>query len=541
MRKIAFLAIVLISIFPAKAQLSTSNLPIFIIDTEGKTIVDEPKTNVKLKVIYNGEGKVNSLTDKVFHYDSYAGFELRGSSSQSFPKKPYGFELRNLKGENNPIALCGLPKESDWILFASYNEKSLMHNVLSMSIARQLGMYASRTRYVEVVVNGSYQGVYVLMEKIKVDNDRVDIADLNETENTGDDLTGGYIIKIDKSTGNNLGSFVSNYPNRNGSRSEYFYHLPKTITSTQKNYIKDVVRKFEDAVYGSNYKDPQTGYQKYIDVSSFVKMFIVNEVSRNIDGYRISSYFYKDKDSKNPKLIAGPPWDYDISYGNADYCQGNRFDLWAYGFNSICSGDYWQVPGFWDRMISDPYFVDELRAQYFDARKPGGVLNDDHLMAEIDAYSKELNEGQTRNFQKWKILGQYVWPNPQPIPFSWLGEVNELKTWLKDRLWWLDQNMPQEYITLENEPENENISFNVFPNPFLEKLFLMVNVAEKQEVKLRLFTINGKLIQEKSALLNQGQNEIGFEGITEPGNVFLVEMTSKYGIKKLQKAVRVNR
>ncbi|MBL0300609.1 MAG: CotH kinase family protein [Cytophagaceae bacterium] len=109
-----------------------------------------------------------------------------------------------------------------------------MHNVLSMSIARQLGMYASRTRYVEVVVNGSYQGVYVLMEKIKVDNDRVDIADLNETENTGDDLTGGYIIKIDKSTGNNLGSFVSNYPNRNGSRSEYFYHLPKPLRALRK-------------------------------------------------------------------------------------------------------------------------------------------------------------------------------------------------------------------------------------------------------------------------------------------------------------------
>lgn len=534
------LILFLFTFFQAKAQLSTTNLPIFIIDTEGKAIVDEPKTNVKLKVIYNGEGKVNSLTDKVFHYDSYAGFEYRGSSSQSFPKKPYGFELRNEKGENNPIALCGLPKESDWILFASYNEKSLMHNVLSMSISRQFGMYASRTRYVEVVINGSYQGVYVLMEKVKVDNDRVDIANLKETDLSGDELTGGYIIKIDKSTGNNLGSFVSNYSNKYGKKAEYFYHLPKTINSTQKSYIMGVVRKFEEAVYGPNYKDPEQGYQKYIDMSSFVKMFIVNEVSRNIDGYRISSYFYKDKDSKNPKLVAGPPWDYDISYGNADYCLGNRYDLWAYGFNDICSGDFWQVPGFWDRMMNDPYFIAELRTQYFEARKSGGILHEDHLMAEIDGFAKELNEAQARNFQKWNILGQYVWPNPQPVQTTWLGEVNELKTWLRNRLRWLDQNMPKEFVTLSTEPSVESISFKVTPNPFLEKLHILIDSDENQEVRVNLTTADGRHIKERKVMLAKGKNEIEFEHISEVGNVFLVEVLSNLGIRKIQKAVKVN-
>ena len=304
MKNLRLLFVVVFSSYAACAQLTTSKLPIFIINTKGQTIVDEPKILAELKVVYNGEGKDNKLTDTQYHYNSFVGIEYRGSSSQMFPKKPFGIELRTEKGENNPLALCGLPKESDWILYASYNEKSLMHNVLSMSLARQIGMNASRTKYVEVVIDNLYQGVYVLMEKIKVDKNRVDIATLKPEDTAGDELTGGYIVKIDKSTGTNYGTFRSNYTNTNGFANQYFYHLPKTINDTQRNYIRAYIRKFEDAVYGKDYKDELNGYAQYVDLSSFAKMFIINEVSRNIDGYRISSYFYKDKDSKGGKLTA---------------------------------------------------------------------------------------------------------------------------------------------------------------------------------------------------------------------------------------------
>jgi CotH kinase protein len=541
MKQITIYTLILLFVgLKTQAQLSDSNLPIFIIDTKGQLIVDNPKINAGLKVVYNGPGKTNSLSSSVFHYNGTVGIELRGSSSQSFPKKPYSIELRTEKGDNNNFALCDFPIESDFILFASFNEKSLMHNVFTMSLGRQMNMYSSRTKYVEVVVNGSYVGVYVLMEKIKVDKNRVNIADLTNTDNAGDQLTGGYILKIDKETGNSLGSFRSAFTNKNNAFSVYYYHAPKLITSTQKSYIKDYVSKFENAIYTINPKDTLKGYRAYVDVKSFVKMFILNEISRNIDGYRISSYFHKDKDSKGGKLVAGPPWDYDISYGNADYCEGIRFDLWGYKFNDICASDYWQVPGFWDKLLADPYFLNELRKYYYAERKVGGLLELSKLQKEVDGYAVELKDAQIRNFQKWQIIGQYVWPSPQPVAQSYAGEVQELKTWLANRLKWMDQNMPEEYIVTATEPSFEKMKVTVFPNPFIDKL--QVNIINEIAEKATITVSNGlgKQVYTKSVDLKTGENlfEIPFDGNSP--EILFVKVKKANGEVVLQKAVKVN-
>jgi hypothetical protein len=521
----------------AFGQLSTTNLPIFIIDTEGKTIVDEPKILAKLKVIFNGEGKTNNVTSQIFHYNSFIGIELRGSSSQGFPKKPYSIELRNAKGENNPVELCGLPKNSDWILFPSYNEKSLMHNVLAMNLARKLGMPASRTRYVEVVLNGIYQGVYVLMEKIEVSKDRIDIADLKPEDTAGDQLTGGYIVKVDKTTGSNLGSFRSNYPNKNGGYSTYYYHLPKAINDPQKKYIRDYIRKFEDAVYSPNFKNDLDNYKNLIDLSSFAKLFLINEISRNIDGYRISTYYYKDRDSKQGKFTAGPPWDYDICFGNADYCQGSRHDLWAYRFNDVCPSDFYQVPLYWERMVADPAFIGELRSKYFEGRKPGGIFDYQNIVKTIDSLSSVLAEPQVRNFQRWNILGQYVWPGPRPIPTTWQGEVQELKSWLQLRLEWLDVNMPQEFILLENTTEN-NIDFDVFPNPFIEKLSVKIRANENTSGTIEIINNIGVVVKSDFIKINHGENYFNLEAIEDIKGVFIVLFKDINGKIISKKAVK---
>ncbi|MGL4632150.1 MAG: CotH kinase family protein, partial [Leadbetterella sp.] len=218
--RISFYLILLLGIcLDGVGQLTTSNLPIFIIDTKGQTVYNDPKVNVNCKVIFNGEGKVNSVNDRVFHYDGNVGIEYRGSSSQQYPKKSYSIELRKTNGDNNPQAFCGMPIESDFVLFASYAEKSLMHYNLALEMGRKLFPYASRSRYVEIIVNGSYEGVYVLMEKIKIDKNRINISTLLPTDNTGDELTGGYIVKVDKSTGSNpAGSVLSEYVNKNNKR-----------------------------------------------------------------------------------------------------------------------------------------------------------------------------------------------------------------------------------------------------------------------------------------------------------------------------------
>ncbi len=268
--------------------LFSSNLPVVMIDTEGRTIVDSPKTTVQMKIIYNGADKRTNVTDAPNVYDGLAGIEFRGSSSQLFPKKAYGIELRDEKGDGREVALLGMPKEEDWILFASYNEKSLMHNALAMKMARDLGMYASRTQYVEVVVNGRYEGVYLLMEKIKRVAGRLNITKMSDKDNSGDALTGGYIFKIDKTTGGSAGWFSKiPSPTRNA-RVQYLYEYPDfdEITSQQKAYLIAKVDSAEAALNSSNFRDSQTGYRRHYDGLSFARIFLINEVARNVDGYR---------------------------------------------------------------------------------------------------------------------------------------------------------------------------------------------------------------------------------------------------------------
>lgn len=488
---------------PALAQVS-SNLPLVYIDTEGNQIVDEPKVIAKMKLIYNGEGQRNAPGDSSV-YDGYIGIEYRGSSSQSFPKKPFGFETWDEDGEDIKFDFFGWPEESDWILYPSYNEKSLIHNVLTLRMAEQMGLYGSRTKYVELYLNGSYEGVYVFMEKIKRDSGRVDISKLEPDEESGDDLTGGYIIKIDKNTGSNNGSWKSNYSNQPGAfkPSEFFYEYPKDITTIQREYIKSYVEDFEDVLQTEDFTNPDTGYQQYIDMQAFVLMTIVNEVAKNVDGYRISTFLYK---SKNEKLKLGPPWDYDISYGNANYCNGSSYQGFSYNFNSYCPEDTWQVPFWWQKFLSDVNFVKAYRNTY-DELRSNGILEESKLLGLVDELAEEINEAQVRNFQRWPILGQYVWPQPQPVSSTWQGEVDELKSWISLRLAWLDQNIPNEMAVLSAE---KGLDFKVkaYPNPYISSVSLEILSEKATKASVRLIDLLGREIKTQNFDLEKGQNQL---------------------------------
>ena len=187
-------------------QFTSSNLPIVIINTNGQDITSDEKITADMGIIFNGGGVRNYLTNPYNNYNGKIGIEIRGSSSQSFPKKQYAVETRDSLGEDLDVSLLGFPEESDWILFAPYNDKSLMRDVLIYKLASDMGRYASRSKYCEVVLNNEYVGVYVLLEKVKRDNDRVNIKKLEPTDITGDAITGGYIIKIDKTDGEEVES-----------------------------------------------------------------------------------------------------------------------------------------------------------------------------------------------------------------------------------------------------------------------------------------------------------------------------------------------
>ena len=257
-----------------------------------------------MKVIW-GEG-LNHIDDTSFNYNGQIGIETRGSSSQSFPKKQYGLETQNPDSSNNNVSLLGMPEENDWILSAPYTDKSLIRNILAYTISNQLGFYAPKTQLCEVLINGEYLGVYVLTEKIKRDDNRVNISSLNEYDASGDDVTGGYIIKIDKLTGTNCDN--SFYTEIEDVEIQYEYPKCDEITESQMEYINSYVSDFEDALYSEEFSDPLIGFRKFIDVQTYINMFICVEISKNVDGYSFSTFLNKDRESLGGKLNFGPIW-----------------------------------------------------------------------------------------------------------------------------------------------------------------------------------------------------------------------------------------
>jgi hypothetical protein len=457
----------LVLVFTARAQVTfeSSNLPIVVINTNGQEILDDPKITADMGIINNADAR-NLMTDAFTDYSGKIGIEIRGSSSQSFPKKQYGIELRDAEGNGIDASLLGLPAEEDWVLFAPYNDKALMRDMLAYRLARSLGHYAPRTRYCELVLNGEYMGVYVLIEKIKRDKNRVNINKLDPDEISGNNLTGGYIIKIDKTTGGGDGwnsTFAP--PNRGGSQQVTFlYEEPEwdEIVPEQKQYIQQYLQDFETTLAGANFKDPVNGYAKYIDVNSFIDYFIINEVSKNVDGYRLSTFFHKKRDSDGGKIHMGPVWDYNLGFGNADYCTNGDPEGFVLDFNNICPDDFWLIPFWWKRLQQDRAYRQLLIDRWTALRT--NELSTETIHAIIDSAATLLNaESQQRNFERWPVLGTYVWPN-YFVGDSFDEEVDWLKDWTEDRMTWLDVNITG-LITSEEAEASGFSSLSVFPNP----------------------------------------------------------------------------
>jgi hypothetical protein len=241
---------------------------------------------------------------------------------------------------------------------------------------------------------------------------------------------------------NSLNSFTSTYvpPNATSNQKIHFlYDYPdaEDITPEQRTYISTYVTDFEDALAADTFADPSMGYQSFIDTNSFIDFFLLNELSNNVDGYRLSTFMHKDK---NGKLKMGPIWDFNLAFGNADYCGGGETNVWAYRFNERCSDDFWQIPFWWNRLLEDPVFVDQLKNRWNSLR--GSVFSDGFVQAKIDGYIDTLTKAGSidANFMKWPILGTYVWPN-NFVGTSYFEEKNYLKDWISDRLTWLDSNI----------------------------------------------------------------------------------------------------
>lgn len=509
-------------------SITESDLPIMVINSGGTLISNEPKIEATMGIIDNGPGNMNQVSDPFNGYNDHIGIEIRGNSSTMFQKKSYGFELWDSTGAEITEPLLGMPSESDWVLSASYSDKSLLNNPLTFDLGQRMGRYAPRWRHVEVILNGAYIGVYVLMEKIKRDADRVDIAKLQPQDTTGDDLTGGYIIKLDWAQGSNAAYWTSDFapPNASGDQStEILVDYPNEPEPQQAGYIKAYTDSFEYALDSDDFLDPLIGYRHFLDVPSAIDFFLVNEFARNVDGYRLSTFLHKDKDSNGGKLTFGPFWDFDLAFANANYCDGSTVEGWSYQFNEICSGDGKLIPFWWDRFLEDPTFTDSLRCRWEALRD--NVFDIPRLDAWCDSMAGHLAIGQQHNFALYPILGTWVWPNPEPLPMTYAGEITELKEWMHARWQWLDENIPGLCSPAGVAEEHRSDPPLAYPNPFTDR----INVAMPAlgDERWSLIDALGRSVEVPSATASsEGRTMLRVPANVQPGH-YTLRAVGQYG------------
>jgi hypothetical protein len=435
----------------------TSDLPIVLIDTFGQEIPDDPKITAFMGIIDRGPGMRNAITDTANIYRGYIGIEVRGFSSQRFPKLQYGIELRDSTGADVSVGLLGMSSDADWVLSAGYNDKTMMRNALAYALARRSGRYASQGRFCEVVLNGQYWGVYTLFEKLKRDKNRINVTKMATTDISGDKVTGGYIVQIDRVTMDSTEYWRSPYlPWTTEVESvAYQYVFPKAVdlAPQQRAYIQSFIGNFERTMAESTWADPVNGYQKYLDVSTAVDFFLVNELARNIDAYRLSSFLYKDRDSKGGKLKVGPVWDFDFGFGNVRSSDGAEIEGWDLlvmpGILATSVGEN-HIPQWWLRLGEDSTFWQAAGNRWGELRK--SVFATNAVLGWIDSSAQALNEAQERNFVRWPILDSVIWENPY-VGGTYANEIGYMKQWTAARLAWMDSALPPPFVPPDDSLE----------------------------------------------------------------------------------------
>lgn len=493
----------------------SSSLPIFVIDTEnGLSIRDEPKRNAHLGIIFNGAGIKNRTDDAYTEYDGYIGIELRGNSTSGFPKKPYNFETRDSLGENLNISLLGMPKENDWVLRASYLDHTFIRNGLANYMARETGYWASRTKHVEVILNGDYQGIYLLMEDIKRDKNRVDIARLDSNEIAGVDMTGGYIWEI------------TGFDEHFGERRKLKYPHIDDVNPIQLQYIQDVDDAFRNKMRESEniYSNPNDGYVNHIWTESFISEAIIQEAMRNGDAYGWSGYYHKDK---NGLINAGPVWDFDQSSGNSSYPDNGVVDGWMIEHPNTTS-----TPFYWPLLLNEPYFRYSLSLRWKELRM--NKFSDISLFAHIDSIASLITDAQAREFKKWPVLGKSIWRETTGYKQrdTYQKEVDYMKNFFSERWNWID-------LQLENiqepsgYPSISNTDISDMTEPLSKKkVYLNLNdifsYPYNPKLKYSAFSTDTNIVftdVKKSDSLKLELNNLGTCGIS-------ITATDTYGNKK---------
>jgi hypothetical protein len=415
-----------------------SNLPVVLVHTQGRSINQSRFTRASAVIVDvddSGRARVMDLPD----YCGRGGIRVRGSSTSGQAKHQYAFETWDLYDQDRDVSVLGFPAESDWILYAPYQyDRALINNALAYELSNQAGRYAVRTRFCEMYLQTQhatlsadyYVGLYILMEKIKQGPDRVAVEDLEPWDRSAPRIQGGYLLSIDRRS-SNAGFNTA----RNGTFFNMLYPSDTRVTSAQINWIKSYLDRFEAALYGPGFADPQTGYAQHIDVASFVDHHLLNLLPINVDAFRLSGYLHK---SRTGPLELGPVWDFDRAFESTDGRDDNPESWSGNGGGTDFLRFLW-----WDRLFDDPNFWQRLIDRWFELRRT--VFSEDNLFDTIDRLAAEVQEAQVRNTRRW--------PGQGPRFGGFAGEIVHLKDWLTRRVQWIDSRfVPPPEIVVSSPP-----------------------------------------------------------------------------------------
>lgn len=408
------------------------------VDTGGRAISDADKVPGTITVVEQHDGSLRNIERQPATLQSDVGIELHGETTLELPKKSYDFEFRDDQGDDRERALLGLPAGSDWTLKGCGRDETCLRDALVFALTRDSGRYAPRTRFIELYLNAEYRGIYVLMEKVRRDKDRIDLPKPADDASRGD-ISGGYIFQLDMGEGKPGDAVPRDWVSPT-SQLVYSYSYPRydDITAAQKTYLEGYVSRFETMMQGRAWNDPRRGYRSWIDVPSWIDFAIVQELSNNPDAYFKSVYFQKRPQSEGNLLTMGPVWDFDLAFGVADFRDSRSIDVWTHTMNRFGMlpvpydppRETPPVPAYWERLWSDPAFVSDLKCRWGELRT--GPLSMDSLKERIDTWVGELSQARPRESALWHDADEA----------GYRGELDYLKSWLEKRTAWMDANLP---------------------------------------------------------------------------------------------------
>lgn len=437
--------------YNSDVQLTSTNLPIVWIEVNGDTIKRDERITARMKIIHNGDGCLN-YADTLLHpgqtidYEGYIALRYRGNTSfTDSDKKPYSFRPLDKPleegGTKKKVNILGMGKDNNWAIIAPFEDKSMIRDILAFEISRPWMEYTPKGKHCELILDGIYYGVHVLTEVVSKGKHRLNLDDPGVE---GDEVTGGYIVEIDRpeefthiSKYHPVDTAGTVYEAKN---IHFQYKSPEyeEMVQEQLDYINNRIDEMEDALY-AGFGDVGLDNNPFIDPMSFIDYQIAMEFSHNIDAYRLSCKMFKRRDSEDSrfKLVV---WDMNLAYGNTDNYNGWYTDTWIYEMNYMLRRDKYMMPFWWMKLNSDSHYIDMLKDRWAQYRRNN--LREDRLMATVDSLADLLtsHDAEYRNTQAWPRWGAGVLPYYY-VANNFQEEIAWLKEWLAMRLAWMDEQL----------------------------------------------------------------------------------------------------